>query len=168
MLDTIISGSILFGFGYVALMFAGFFVRTVAPAPKQVGLSEVAGEDLLQQSMTIPPVMEYVDIFADDDLIDEEPWEYGEDPSLAEELPAFPGDVEMTAEPDAVDLAEPLPRCMAKAMAPEARLTVTVDEHPALEGLSIRELKALASEAKIKRYSNLTKEELIKRLRKAA
>ena len=58
--------------------------------------------------------------------------------------------------------------CMAKAMAPEARLTVTVDEHPALEGLSIRELKALASEAKIKRYSNLTKEELIKRLRKAA
>ena len=99
MLDTIISGSILFGFGYVALMFAGFFVRTVAPVPKQVGLSEVAGEDLLQQSMTIPPVMEYVDIFADDDLIDEESWEYGEDPSLAEELPAFPGDVEMTAEP---------------------------------------------------------------------
>ena len=99
MLDAIIGGSILFGFGYVVLMFAGFFFRTVAPTPKQDGLSEVAGEDLLQQSMAIPPVMEYVDIFADDDLIDEEPWEYGEDPSLAEELPAFPGDVEMTAEP---------------------------------------------------------------------
>jgi len=42
------------------------------------------------------------DIFADD-LVDEEPWEYGEDPSLDEELPAFPGDVTETAEP-AVDL----------------------------------------------------------------
>jgi hypothetical protein len=68
------------------------------------GLSEVAGEDLVQQSMAIPPVMEYVDIFADDDLVDDEPWEYGEDPSIEEELPALPGDVEVTADVDAVDL----------------------------------------------------------------
>jgi hypothetical protein len=46
------------------------------------------------------------------------------------------------------------------------RLTIPVDEHPALEGLSIRELKMLASEAKVKRYSNLTKNELIERLRR--
>jgi hypothetical protein len=36
------------------------------------------------------------DIFSDDDPVDEE-FEYGEDP-IDEELPTFPGDVEMTAE----------------------------------------------------------------------
>lgn len=41
---------------------------------------------------------------------------------------------------------------------------VRPNRHPALEGLSIRELKKLASEAKIKGYSNLTKTELIQRL----
>ena len=152
-------------------MFVGFFIRTVRPAVVQVdGLSEIAGEDLLQQSETIPPVMEPVDIFADDELVEFQFAEY--DDPVDEALPAFPGDVTVTAEPDAVDLGEvepigrPEARCMAKAMAPEARLTIPVDEHPALEGLSIRELKMLASEAKVKRYSNLTKNELIERLRR--
>ena len=104
MLDAIIEGSIVFGFGYVITMFAGFFVRTVAPAPKCDGLSEVAGKDLVQQSTAIPPAMEYVDIFADEDLIDDAAWEYGEDPSPDEELPAFPGDVTETADEDAIDL----------------------------------------------------------------
>lgn len=142
LIDALIQGSVLFGIGYVGLMFAGFFVRTVRPAVEQVDrLSEIAGEDLLQQS---------------------------------EAIPAFPGDVTVTAEPDAIDLAEVEPigrpdaRCMAKAMAPEARLTIPVGEHPALEGMSIRQLKKLASEAKIRKYSNLTKDELIERLRRFA
>lgn len=37
-------------------------------------------------------------------------------------------------------------------------------KHPALEDLSIRQLKKLASEAKIRGYSNMTKAELIQRL----
>ena len=56
-------------------------------------------------------------------------------------------------------------RVLAKAMA-QARLTVPVDEYPALEGLSIREQKRMASEAKVKRYRHLTKDELIERLRR--
>ena len=185
LIDILLEGSVILGCGYIATMFVGFFIRTVRPAVEQVdGLSEIAGEDLLQQAEAIPPVMEYVDIFSDDDPIDEE-FEYGEDPDqkgqrefpltlTSAQPPAFPGDVTVTAEPAAVDLADvepigrPEARCMGKAMAPEARLTVPVDEHPALEGMSIRQLKKLASEAKIKRYSNLTKDELIERLRRLA
>ncbi|MFM7424588.1 MAG: Rho termination factor N-terminal domain-containing protein [Elainella sp.] len=39
------------------------------------------------------------------------------------------------------------------------------NRHPALHSLSIRELKKLASSAKIRGYSNMTKAELIERLR---
>ena len=171
LIDILLEGSVILGCGYIATMFVGFFIRTVRPAVEQVdGLSEIAGEDLLQQAETIPPVMEPVDIFADDEDVEFQFAEY--DDPVDEALPAFSGDVTVTAEPDAVDLADvepigrPEARCMGKAMAPEARLTIPVDEHPALEGLSIRELKMLASEAKVKRYSNLTKNELIERLRR--
>jgi hypothetical protein len=61
--------------------------------------SKMVAQDVERCQLTCAP-----DIFSGGDLIDEEPWEYGEDPSLDEDLPAFPGDVEVTAEPDAVDL----------------------------------------------------------------
>ena len=173
LIDILLEGSVILGCGYVVTMFVGFFIRTVRPAVVQAdGLSEIAGEDLLQQAEAIPPVMEPVDVFADDEEVEFQFAEY-DDPVDAD-LPAFPGDVTVTADPDAVDLGEvepigrPEARCMGKAMAPEARLTVPVDEHPALEGMSIRQLKKLASEAKIKRYSNLTQAELIERLRRLA
>ena len=78
MLDAMIGGSVLFGFGYVALMFAGFFVRTVAP-------------DLAQ--------VEAIDFEA---LTDDTAFGFGKE-VVESDLPAFPGDVEMTAE-TAVDL----------------------------------------------------------------
>jgi hypothetical protein len=54
--------------------------------------SKMVADDVERCQLAASP-----DISADD-LVDEEPWEYGE------ELPAFPGDVEVTAEPDAIDL----------------------------------------------------------------
>ena len=68
LIDILLEGSVILGCGYIATMFVGFFIRTVRPAVEQVdGLSEIAGEDLLQQAEAIPPVMEYVDIFSDDE-----------------------------------------------------------------------------------------------------
>ena len=61
--------------------------------------SKLVAQDVERCQLAASP-----DIFSDKDLVDEEPWEYGEDPSLDEELPAFPGDVTETTEPDAVDL----------------------------------------------------------------
>ena len=63
LIDILLEGSVILGCGYIATMFVGFFIRTVRPAVEQVdGLSEIAGEDLLQQAIELSLVNQAVQL----------------------------------------------------------------------------------------------------------